>query len=140
MCSENSKLLLFPSNYIINQMPLIKPKTLQWTSHAKFKMRFYGLSESRVLRIINSPKRIEEGIAPKTVAMMQTAGSTKHPYELWTMVQDTKVFRKIISAWRYPGVTKPRSQIALTELGRRYEEFINADVKDEKNTAENGKE
>lgn len=58
-------------------------------------------------RIIHSPKRIEEGIAVKTVAMMQGAGSKKHPYEVWVMIQETPKRRKIISAWRYPGVTKP---------------------------------
>ena len=69
-------------------------------------MRHYGLSEARVKRIIHTTKRIEEGIAPKTVAMMQQAGSQKHPYELWVMIQDMDKKRKIISAWRYPGVTK----------------------------------
>jgi predicted metalloenzyme YecM len=63
-------------------------KALHWTAHARGKMRHYVLSEQRVKRVINSPKRIEEGIAPKTVAMMQSAGSLKHPYEIWVMVQN----------------------------------------------------
>lgn len=84
-----------------------KKKTLHWTSHSKAKMRFYGLSESRVKRVINSPKRIEEGIAPETIAMMQVAGSEKHPYEIWLMIEEGKSERKVISAWRYPGRTKP---------------------------------
>lgn len=84
-----------------------KSKSLAWTVHSRSKMRFYGLSESRVRRIIHTPTRIEEGIAPSTIAMMQTAGSKKHPYELWVMVQDIGLKRKIISAWRYPGTTKP---------------------------------
>ena len=59
-------------------MPLIpKAKAWHWTSHARSKMWFYGLSEARVRRVINSPKRKEEGIAPKTIAMMQIAGTTK---------------------------------------------------------------
>jgi len=70
-------------------------------------MRFYKLSEQRILRILNSPSRIEEGIAPNTIAMMQSAGSVKHPHEIWMMIQETKVRRKIISAWKYPGKTKP---------------------------------
>lgn len=74
-------------------------------------MRFYGLSQSRVKRVINHPKRLEEGIAPMTVALMQPAGSQKRPSEIWVMIQDEKkegsVKRKIISAWRYPGQTKP---------------------------------
>ncbi len=84
-----------------------KEKELYWTSHSKYKMRFYGLSENRLKRVINHPERIEEGIAPETVAMMQPAGSKKHPYEIWIMIQDEKKRRKIISAWRYPGRTKP---------------------------------
>lgn len=86
---------------------LAKPRSFYWTAHSRAKMRFYGLSEARVKRIVNSPGRIEEGIAPKTIAMMQSAGSTKHPHELWVMVQDVARRRKVISAWRYPGKTKP---------------------------------
>lgn len=82
-----------------------------WTSHSVMKMRFYGLSEYRVKRIINSPKRKEKGIAENTVAMMQSAGTLKHPYEIWVMINDEKKesgkIRKIISAWKYPGITKP---------------------------------
>lgn len=98
-------------------------------------MRFYGLSESRVKRIIHTPKRIEEGIAPKTIAMMQPAGSAKNPYELWTMVQVVALKRrgdsgrsvgkvhKVISAWRYPGVTKPGSEITLGMVHSELEEL-----------------
>jgi len=81
-------------------------KVLKFTSHSRFKMRQYGLSEARVKRVIHMPARIEEGIAPKTVAMMQKAGSIKHPHELWVMIVDTKRERRVVSAWRYPGETK----------------------------------
>jgi len=84
-----------------------KPKEFFWTNHAQRKMRFYRLSESRVKRVLHTPKRVEQGIAPDTAAMMQRAGTLKHPYEIWVMVQDTDKHRKIISAWRYPGTTKP---------------------------------
>ena len=77
-------------------------------------MGFYHLSKQRVQRVLHSPKRIETGIAPDTIAMMQVAGSQKHPYEIWVMLQEkrrTKDSRekniKIISAWKYPGRTKP---------------------------------
>lgn len=84
---------------------------LHWTIHAQNKMRFYNLSESRVKRVINHPERLEEGIAPQTIALMQPAGSRKRPYEIWVMIQDEKkeglIKRKVISAWRYPGRTKP---------------------------------
>ena len=84
-----------------------KAKEFFWTNHAQRKMRFYRLSESRVKRVLHTPKRVEQGIAPDTAAMMQRAGTLKHPYEIWVMVQDTEKRRKIISAWRYPGRTKP---------------------------------
>jgi hypothetical protein len=84
---------------------------LVWTTHATMKMRFYGLSEYRVKRVIDYPKRIEKGIAEETLGLMQPAGSAKHPYEIWVMIQDEKSKdkrnRRIISAWKYPGVTKP---------------------------------
>ncbi len=82
-------------------------KLLLWTNHSRAKMRQYKLSESRVKRVLNRPERIEEGIADKTVALMQRAGTLKHPYEIWVMAQDTAKKRKIISAWRYPGKTRP---------------------------------
>ena|SRR3989344_6214230 len=88
-------------------MILKGPREFHFTNHGKMKMRQYGLSEGRVRRVIHTPERTEEGIAPKTVAMMQTAGSSKHPYEIWVMFQDLRGKRKIISAWKYPGKTKP---------------------------------
>ena len=45
---------------------------------------------------------------------MQPAGSAKHPYEIWVMTQtsnsnnqktSSKPKVKIISAWKYPGVS-----------------------------------
>ncbi|MBI2592589.1 MAG: hypothetical protein HYW37_00275 [Candidatus Colwellbacteria bacterium] len=82
-------------------------KKLVWTRHAQFKMRFYGLSEARIKRVMNMPLRIESGIAPSTIAMLQRAGSVKHPYEIWVMIAEKKDARRVISAWRYPGRTKP---------------------------------
>ncbi|MBI4993684.1 hypothetical protein HZC33_01870 [Candidatus Wolfebacteria bacterium] len=103
-------------------MPILKkPKTLFWTNHANGKMNFYKLSPQRVLRVLNSPKRIEEGIAPNTIAMCQLAGSVKHPYEIWVMIAETKIRRKIISAWKYPGITKagePLPKEILNELSK----------------------
>jgi hypothetical protein len=81
-------------------------KKLFWTAHAKEKMKFYNISEQRVRRILKSPERTEKGIAENTIAVMQKAGG-KRKYELWVMFQDTAKQRKIISAWRYPGETKP---------------------------------
>ncbi|KKU13274.1 MAG: hypothetical protein UX17_C0022G0007 [Parcubacteria group bacterium GW2011_GWC2_45_7] len=98
---------------------LISNKPLFWTEHAKFKMRQYGFSEARVKRVLRNPTRVEVGIAPKTVAAMTPAQifSTKKfqsgkargkGQELWVMYEDTKKARKIIAAWRYPGVSPMR--------------------------------
>ncbi|GIW65182.1 MAG: hypothetical protein KatS3mg093_161 [Candidatus Parcubacteria bacterium] len=82
-----------------------------WTKHSEKKMKFYNLSKSRVLRIVKKPYRIEEGIAPKTIALMQPAKilkKNKKPtwkQEIWTMIQKSELGIKIISAWRYPGIS-----------------------------------
>ncbi len=79
-----------------------------WTRHALSKMRQYGLSEIRLRRLIRRYRRREPGIAPGTVAIMQPSGSRGHPTEIWLMYQlnpsDKKI--KIITTWRYPGVSK----------------------------------
>lgn len=77
-----------------------------WTKHVKEKMRQYQLSESRIKRVLRNSDRIEEGIALNTIAVMQRAGTKKHPTEIWMMYQVEKIKKikiKIISAWRYPG-------------------------------------
>ncbi len=79
---------------------------ISWTKHSEAKMRFYSLSKQRVRRVLHTPKRIETGIAPNTIAMMQVAGSQKNPYEIWVMFTKNNKGKKIISAWKYPGRTK----------------------------------
>ena len=67
-----------------------------WTQHVVGKMHHYGLSEQKVLGVIRRPKRIETGIAPDTVAVMQPAGTIKYDsenkkelwkQEIWVMYQ-----------------------------------------------------
>ena len=84
-----------------------KEEILYWTNHSKQKMRYYRLSESRVRRVLRRPERVEEGIAPETIAAMQLSGTKKHPVEIWIMYVLLKKPRKIkiISTWRYPGRT-----------------------------------
>ena len=133
-----------------------RSKTISWTHHARAKMNFYKLSEARVLRVLNSPKRIEDGVAPKTVAMMQPTSLTlkidgdavpkdvPHRYvelsrrtslvsgrtnetwtqEIWVMTEDSRDRRTIISAWRYPGKTKPKSEISLAKMREEYQSFV----------------
>ena len=93
-----------------------------WTNHSFQKMQYYGISESLIKRIIRFPKRLEEGIAPQTVAVMQPAG-TKRYQEIWvmyklakratndrkTMTNDKRI--KIITAWRYPGKSPERDPV-----------------------------
>ena len=88
-----------------------------WTRHAGEKIRQYNLSESRLKRVLRKPDRKELGIAPRTIAIMQITGTKKHPTEIWMMYQKTKLkvkneklkVIKIISAWRYPGMS-PRGE------------------------------
>ncbi len=109
-----------------------KARQISWTHHAEAKMAFYRLSKQRVMRVIHSPKRVEEGVAPKTIAMMQppsvklnkTKAQEIWSQEIWVMVQDLGRQRKIISAWRYPGVTKPRSADFLDLMRKEYREFL----------------
>lgn len=140
----------------------ISTTRLYWTYHSREKMRFYRLSEARVKRVIHSPKRIEEGIAPKTIAMMQptqifhgktwagkpaSAREDKRQetwnQEIWVMLQKKRKGTsdkgqeviKIISAWHYPGTSKPRSEIMVGFLRGEYEDFLkNEDAKDERRT------
>lgn len=118
-------------------MPFITSKALHWTFHARAKMNFYKLSEGRVRRVLHSPKRTEEGIAPKTIAMMQpasvrwaaagkpAAGKREETWtqEIWVMVEDKKSLRKVISAWRYPGKTKPRDPAARDFMKQEFQSY-----------------
>lgn len=98
-----------------------------WTNHVVRKMMHYGLSADRVKRVMRSPTRSEKGIAPDTIAVMQPAGSKARPTEVWVMYATKKEQRKknkldtfsigpkkvIITAWRYPGISKVRDEIPI---------------------------
>jgi len=106
-------------------------KKIHWTEHSKIKMRQYGLSKQKIMGIIRKPERCEIGIAPGTLAVMKTnkiffkekkitfksawKRPQKCPGEIWVMYRDDNNFRKIISAWRYPGVSKPGEEIPIPE-------------------------
>ncbi len=107
---------------------LPKYRKIYWTDHSKIKMRQYGLSKSKLLQLLYKPERKEEGIALGTTAVMQknksysTAKTKKSPGEIWLMYKDVKDssqgsgdIRKIISAWRYPGISKPGENIPIPE-------------------------
>ncbi len=112
----------------------------EWTDHSKIKMKQYGLSEQRIIRVIRAPFRYEEGILDNAVAVMQPASVKKMlagkpvewKQEIWVMyvlargrgmpnaqtpkpkltnfsLPEKKI--KIITAWRYPGVSPKREPV-----------------------------
>ncbi len=103
----------------------------QWTNHVKDKMVYYGISESLIKRIVRFPKRKEEGIAPKTIAVMQPGSNKKKPQEIWVMYQEVSQRKpdgeslekiniytpkkRIISSWRYPGTSPINKPIPIPE-------------------------
>ncbi len=92
-----------------------------WTKHAEKKLRFYNLTKNRILRVIKNPDRVEEGIAPQTIALMKPVNPKKNHWkqEIWTMIQKSQIGLKIISAWRYPGKSPLQNPIPseiITEL------------------------
>ena len=118
------------------------PMKIFWTEHSKIKMRQYGLSKQKLLNILRKPERKEKGIVDGTTAVMKTnkiffkakqitlkqawqkpsTSWRRAPGEIWLMYRDTKdspkgtgQVRKIISAWRYPGITKPGESIPIPQ-------------------------
>jgi len=89
-------------------------KEFYWTLHIKKKMLYYGLGEGRLRRIIRAHDRKEEGIAPNTIAVMQRE-RTKRPSEIWLMYQFEGKKKKMISAWRYPGISPKGKAIPIPE-------------------------
>ncbi|TSD02229.1 MAG: Uncharacterized protein Athens071425_76 [Parcubacteria group bacterium Athens0714_25] len=139
----------------------------QWTAHSVMKMRQYGLSAQRVLRVVRAPHRKEEGIVKKTVAVMQPVsfktdkeGKRTWGSEIWVMYQlrrgvkamtnnqflrprrtslglaiskqtqnsKLNIFNsasqkiRIISAWKYPGVS-PKNNPVPEDILRELEEL-----------------
>jgi hypothetical protein len=100
-------------------------------------MMFYHISSVQINRIFRHPERIEEGIAPNTVASMQTKKRNKSKTskqtgpdqeEIWIMYQINKKSPSknlksnrlksrvtMISAWRYPGKTKAGERPEIPE-------------------------
>jgi len=101
----------------------------EWTQHAAFKMKQYGLTAQRILRVVKNPQRTEVGIVKNTIAVMQPAslrtkdGKRTWSQEIWTMYQIKRKAQnvklkatgqqriRLISAWRYPGVSPKRDPI-----------------------------
>ncbi len=100
-------------------------KNFSWTGHVKNKMIQYRLSEQKIKTILRNPARKEKGIAPDTDAVMMRNDTPKRKEELWVMyVQAAKGKpsllgnprkMRIISAWRYPGVSPKGKDIPVPE-------------------------
>ncbi len=86
-----------------------------WTRHVVSKMRQYGLSETRLRYLLRHYQRLEKGIAPGTIAVMRSAETKKHPSEVWLMYQAVEGRIKIITAWRYPGVSSEGEGVPIPE-------------------------
>jgi len=104
----------------------------EWTNHVKEKMVYYRISVSLIKRIVRFPKRKEEGVAPGTTAVMQPRGSAKTPQEIWVMYQlrhpkksgfsttygkavASEPKTRVISAWRYPGISPVGKKIPIPD-------------------------
>lgn len=108
-------------------------KKYSWTRHSLEKLRQYALSPQRIKRVIKNPCRIEKGIAPETIAVMQPLGKgtlkKKWSQEIWVMyAQDKKVRNRklIITCWRYPGVSPVRETIPIpSDILEEIQEYFN---------------
>lgn len=117
-----------------------------WTKHAEFKMRQYGLSRQRILGVFRRPERREVGIVPRTVAAMCPVSPKDIGHarvwrqEIWMLYQERKARQpqvsknsdrfplrrsasevRIISAWRYPGMS-PKDRPIPENILREFEE------------------
>lgn len=88
----------------------LRVSTYAWTHHARAKMRFYGIAEGRVKRIVRFPTRTEISVLDEAVAAMQPAG-TKRYQELWVMYRTQASQILIITVWRYPGKSPERDPV-----------------------------
>lgn len=102
----------------------MEPKALKddrnytWTLHSKFKLFQYNLSPSLIKRVARFPDRVEEGIAPNTIAVMKRKDKkdkNQTKQELWVMYQKLGRKKKIISAWIYPGESPKGKEIFIPE-------------------------
>lgn len=127
----------------------IRSGVYSFTVHAQHKMRQYGLSAQKVRWVIRAPKRREEGIVPRTIVMMRPVspkvvdGKEIWKQEVWAMLQEGQIISseqsdwktalpvgleelqtkniKIISVWRYPGMS-PKNHSIPEEILREMEE------------------
>lgn len=125
ICCKLNNMIRFPKNN----------REYHWTSHIKGKMVFYQISEQKIKTILKTPSRKEIGIAPDTSAFMKRNDTPRRKEEMWVMfcaglpasggakggqggassklkVKSQKV---MVSAWRYPGISKAGEAIPVPE-------------------------
>lgn len=104
-------------------------KNFLWTQHVKNKMLHYRISEQKIKMVLKNPSRKEEGIALKTLAVMKRNDTQKRKEEVWVMFQHANsapspkgssnakasTRTKIISTWRYPGISPRGKEIPIPE-------------------------
>lgn len=75
----------------------------------------------KIKTILKTHDRKEEGIAPKTVAVMKRNDTPKRKEEMWVMYVETKKEKlkakkiKVISVWRYPGISPKGKEFYIPE-------------------------
>lgn len=123
-----------------NQKKKLQPRGgIEFTAHARYKMSQYGLSEQKVKGVIRNPRRTQKGIAPKTAAVMQPVSPKMNnkkeswKQEIWVMYVKKKNKTlpgnlgdtlRIISTWRYPGMSPKGSPIPEEILQELADESI----------------
>ncbi len=113
----------------------------KWTIHSKEKMKHYGITESRVRSIIKNPLRIEKNfldkivlaVQPQSIRMDKKTNKKTWSNEIWVMYKYIEIEKLInldipekfenlfknqksiliISAWKYPGVTRANENIPI---------------------------
>lgn len=97
----------------------------KWTKHIKDKMLFYQISEQTIKSVLKNYDRREDGIAPKTIAVMKRNDTPKRKQEIWVMYANAAESKTsklrgrnpkrlvLISTWRYPGKSKPGKKIPI---------------------------
>jgi len=121
----------------------------KWTHHAKEKMKYYGLSETRVRLVLKKPLRIEENfiegvllaMQPQSTRVNKKTKEKKWSSEIWVMYKEIdsdvvlnldvpkkfeNLFKKqkqllIVSAWKYPGVTHSNKDLPIEIENEIYE-------------------
>ena len=92
---------------------------LVWTQHIKRKMLFYGISASQIRSILRKADRIEKSIVKGLFVSMKENHKKNRQEELWLMYQVFVVAGlskiKLISVWRYPGITEKGEEIKIPE-------------------------